>query len=223
MFTVRPAEPDDAEAICAVAREAWHAAYDDVVGAAAVDEAVDEWYDPAQMREQATQAQHFYVAVTVDEEAMADVSERGLQSVEDVERAESGFEDELVGYASGGVPDEAPEEGVVGALYVRPDHWGEGVGSKLLGSLAVDFASLAAERVVAVVIAENDLARDFFDGLGFAERGRLPSELGGVETESIELVADLGDVSDAVESREADVVPLHFETPGASERPDAEE
>ena len=51
---VRPATAADAPAIERVARDAWHDTYDDILGSDAVDAKLDEWYDPAALRESIT-------------------------------------------------------------------------------------------------------------------------------------------------------------------------
>ena len=56
---------DDAAAIQAVARDSWHAAYDDVLGPERVDDTVSSWYDPERLvTDDVEQADRpFYVAI----------------------------------------------------------------------------------------------------------------------------------------------------------------
>jgi ribosomal protein S18 acetylase RimI-like enzyme len=51
---VRPATVADVPDIERVARAAWHDTYDDILGPAAVDAKLDEWYDPVALRESIT-------------------------------------------------------------------------------------------------------------------------------------------------------------------------
>lgn len=203
MFAVRPARPGDAEAISAVAGASWHAAYDDTVGPEAVEKDVAEWYDPADLRQRAREARHFYVAGAIDDSATTESRGNGVPNAEDGTRTEA-VGGEVVGLASGGAPDGALRDGVIDAVYVRPDRWRQGIGSKLVGALIADFGARAVERVVAVVLAENEVGRSFFASLGFREIDRTPSQIGGREREAIRLMAPLDEVTAAVESIDAD-------------------
>ncbi|MFC4358869.1 GNAT family N-acetyltransferase [Halobium salinum] len=148
---IRPAAPDDAPGIAEVAREAWHAAYDDLLGPGLVDDRVDGWYDVERLREGLDAADH-YVVAEVDS---------------------GGAGTEVVGYAaaSTGVEGRPDDEATLEAIYVRPDHWGEGVGSRLLERVAGSVADTGIERLSAVVFADNEVGRAFYDRHGFAVRG----------------------------------------------------
>ena len=50
---LRSAKPADALTIERVARESWHAAYDDFLSEGTVNEVVDEWYDLDGLRDAA--------------------------------------------------------------------------------------------------------------------------------------------------------------------------
>ena len=106
---LRAATPADAPAVRAVARESWHAARDEVLGAAAVDAVLDDWYAAADVagsiRHEAT---HTFLAVD---------------------------DDEVVGFSQGRPTDEGPADAVVSRIYLRPAHWGEGYGTALLERL----------------------------------------------------------------------------------------
>jgi ribosomal protein S18 acetylase RimI-like enzyme len=66
MREVRPAETDDTPAIERIAREAWHAAYDDILGPDAVDAKLDEWYDHEELRESVTADEGVFVLAGAD-------------------------------------------------------------------------------------------------------------------------------------------------------------
>ena len=51
---VREATPEDAKAVQRVAQAAWHAAHEQIIGAEAVDELLDQWYDRDGLRERIT-------------------------------------------------------------------------------------------------------------------------------------------------------------------------
>jgi ribosomal protein S18 acetylase RimI-like enzyme len=107
VFSVRDAHPDDGAAIRAVAGPAWHAAYDDRLGVAAVDRLVDAWYAPGDLRREIAGRDPFVVA----EDASG-----------------------VVGFAQGRRV--AGGDGALSRLYVHPDAWGRGVGTALLGATA---------------------------------------------------------------------------------------
>lgn len=160
MVTIRPARPDDAEAIRDVAREAWHAVYDDLLGSAVVDRRVDEWYDPDALVESMNSPGSFSVAVDGDA---------------------------VVGFVHLGPPGpEAPapfadaDVAVLYRLYVRPARWRAGVGTELL-TAAERRVDPGFDRVRCAVYADNDVARSFF-----ADRGFEPVET--LETDPPELI-----------------------------------
>ena len=148
--TIRSAERTDVEAVQRVARAAWHAAYDDVLGPDRVDETVDSWYDPERLVEDdvADPARAFVVA-TVD--------------------------DSIVGFAEA-VPDaetstdeDDPDEDLVHLyrLYVTPDHWGEGVGTALLEHVETVFADRGFTELTLTVMAANEVGVGFYESRGF--------------------------------------------------------
>ncbi len=80
-----------------------------------------------------------------------------------------------VGYVSGGpVRDEPPAAGgEVYAIYVRPDHWGRGVGAGLLGSAEARLTTSGFSRAMLWVFTRNAAARRFYERRGWRlEPGR---------------------------------------------------
>jgi GNAT superfamily N-acetyltransferase len=162
VFSVRDAVVADVPAIRAVARPAWHAAYDDPLGHATVDTLVDDWYEPTALRDEVRDGEPFVVA----------------------ERPGS-----VVGFAQGGRASE-DEEATLSRLYVHPDEWGDGVGTALLGAVARRLP--AAETLRAVVLAANGVGHAFYDRHGFAHRGRRQTTLDGHAFEVVVRAAPLG-------------------------------
>jgi ribosomal protein S18 acetylase RimI-like enzyme len=153
-LTVRPADVDDAERIQAVARAAWHAAYDDVFGAERVDQVVSHWWAVESLRGAAAATERtFLVAsdaagVVGVAEAVPHTSERGTYRL--------------------------------GRLYVHPDSWGEGVGTRLVDEL-LDRLPSGAERLRLVVLAENPTGVSFYESYGFERVEERTGETDGVE------------------------------------------
>ncbi|WP_226022251.1 GNAT family N-acetyltransferase [Halomicrobium salinisoli] len=153
MVDVRPAEPADVPAIRRVARGGWHAAYDDRLGADAVDAVVDDWYAPETVREYVTDDDVVYLVAA---------------------------DDPVVGYAAGGPdPDAAAATARLGAIYVRPDRWREGIGGRLLEELTDRLADRGFERLRIDVLAANDVGRAFYERQGFEAVARGEVELAG--------------------------------------------
>ncbi|MFC7226565.1 GNAT family N-acetyltransferase [Salinirubellus salinus] len=152
--TVRPADPDDAEAIHALGRAAWHAAYDDVFGPDRVDRVVDQWWGVESLRG----------AAVAEERAFLVATDAGA----------------VVGVADAGP--EPGERGTyhLGRLYVHPGRWGEGVGGRLVDHLRGRLP-VRAERLRLVVLAENPVGVSFYESYGFERVDERAGETDGVE------------------------------------------
>ena len=137
---VREARPEDVPTICRIAEQAWRAAYGDFLEESTIDAAMAEWYDP-------------------------EVIHRRLDS-ESVGFFVADRDGEVLGFVNGNPAD---EDGVafLGALYVDPDHWREGLGATLLGA----FESFCRERgfqsVRFGVLEANDVGRSFYSQYGY--------------------------------------------------------
>lgn len=163
---VRDARPEDAPAIASVARASWHAAYDDLLGADVVDRTIDEWYGHKSLRDQVGTGA-FLVAVA---------------------------DGEVVGFGQGG-PDE-DGDAYLPRLYVHPDHWGAGVGTRLLGTIAGRLLADGHERIALEVFAENDVGRTFYEGHGFEVVERTTETIGGREADILHMAAPLSSLAD---------------------------
>lgn len=159
-MTVRPVRPDEASALQALGRAAWHAAYDDLLGPVAVDATVDEWWHPGRLREAATEGEdgnsRLFLVATGD---------AGLLGVVDA------------------VPD--PDEASrwrVARLYVHPAHWGEGVGTRLVDAVCERLPP-GVETLGLAVLAGNDVGVSFYESYGFDRVGVRTGEIGGQELE----------------------------------------
>ncbi len=176
---IREATPDDAPAVRRVAEVSWHAANDGVLGEEAVDELLDEWYDPEDLRESIERPEAPMFVATVD-----GVGSRSTGG-------ETASDDGVVGFAQGGPSEDGPADAVVGRIYVHPDRWGEGHGSELLERLFDAFRAAGHEDVWLAVVADNDVGRSFYDRHGFAVHEERTVEHAGVEIDDVVLVRDL--------------------------------
>lgn len=154
--SVRPARPEDAGSIRAVGRAAWHAAYDSIHGPGTVEELFDSWWSEEDLREGASDPDRWLLVAVEDGDVLGMVD------------------------AS---PDPEREAAVrVGRLYVRPDAWGEGQGTRLVDALC-ELLPDGVERLRLVVLAENDVGVSFYESYGFERVGSRVEEHGGGEHE----------------------------------------
>jgi GNAT superfamily N-acetyltransferase len=168
---LREATPEDADAIAAVATDAWWAACASALSADAVRTALTDLYDEAFLAEVAAEAAdeeefRFLVAVT---------GEGDDEDAGDSDEGES--ESEIVGFAS--AAREWADETELFTLYVDPDHWGEGTGTALLEALESWAADRGAERLVCSALAGNTVAVAFLESRGFERVREVEAEVGG--------------------------------------------
>lgn len=164
-MAVRSATPEDAPAVRQVARESWHAAHDHAVGEDTVERVIDEWYAVDDLRESIAREDRPMFVATAD--------------------------DEIVGFAQGGLTDEGPADAVVGRIYVHPDRWGEGYGTALLDRLFEELRAAGGESVWLAVVADNEVGRSFYDRRGFEVHEERTVEMFGTEVEDCVMVREL--------------------------------
>jgi ribosomal protein S18 acetylase RimI-like enzyme len=150
--TVRPADHEDVSGIQRVARRGWHAAYEDVLASETIETKLDEWYDRTTIREYVKRDDVGYFVAEADER--------------------------VLGYATGGPSDEAEDVGFLGAIYVDPDHWGEGIGSRLLDRVESFLTDSGYDRLRFRVLAENDVGTRFYRSRGYEVVEEAETELG---------------------------------------------
>lgn len=73
-----------------------------------------------------------------------------------------------------------PVEGLchVSMVFVAPDHWGEGLGGRLVDALLVEARLRGYERVQLWTQADNARGRRLYVGRGFRPSGREKAEFG---------------------------------------------
>lgn len=138
--TVRASNPRDVTAVQRVATTAWHAAYDDLLGADVVDRALDEWYE--------------------DEAIEAGIS-HDAQDFLVAERDEA-----VLGYAHVG-PHPPRRVYQLYRLYVHPDEWRQGIGRQLLAAVEQALYDRDVARYEAEVFADNEATIAFYEANGF--------------------------------------------------------
>lgn len=149
--TVRPAVAADVDGVCDIAARGWTAAYGDFLPRSVIDAAMARWYDPDGVAARVAGDGAFFVA----------------------------DDDGVIGYVSGVPADDDPDEVVLEAIYVDPDRWGEGVGSRLLRRFETWCRDRGRPSVRFRVLAGNDLAPPFYRSHGYRVVGETETELFG--------------------------------------------
>lgn len=163
----REATPADAEATQRVAHAAWHAAHAPIIGADAVEELLSEWYDREELKA-TIQRDNTTMFLAIEAE-----------------------EEEVIGFAEGGPSEEGPADAVVWRIYVHPERWGNGAGTELLTRLFDALRAEDCDSVWLAVMAENDVARGFYEKHGFETYQARTVEHVGHEVEDRVLVREL--------------------------------
>ncbi len=152
--TIRKTTADDAAAIQSVARTSWHAAYDEFLGEATVEEIVGSWFAP--------------------ENVVADVN-RGERPFFVAER-----DGDVVGFVIGVSDDEQDATFHLYRIYVHPDHWDAGVGTRLLERFEDELREQGVREIRLSVIEPNEPAIAFYESRGFERVGEEEDEQFGV-------------------------------------------
>ena len=136
---VRPATLDDVDGIRRVAEADWEAAYGDILAPETRARCLTEWYSPETVERAVTEPSvGYFVAV----------------------------DDGVIGYASGDVT-RSESVGRLSSLYVHPDRWDSGVGTRLLDAVESTLADRGATELRILVLAENAVGVEFYRSRGF--------------------------------------------------------
>lgn len=146
---IRPATVEDAIALGALHVRTWRAAYQGIVP------------DTVLNRMSETQRQaHFEQAIATQQEETY-VLEKGS---------------EIVGFLTLGAArdaDLAPHStGEIWGIYISPNHWRQGLGSRLVSYAEQLLRDRAYDQAVLWVLAENQTARVFYEAWGFRPDGQ---------------------------------------------------
>lgn len=162
MTPIRWAEVDDAAELADVHVSTWQKAYADIFPARYL-EGLDRSARTEWWRRFLARGARVHVAVT----------------------------DRVVGFCH---PDTSHDQdwGEIYAIYVHPDHWGEGHGHELLVAGESTLTSLGHGRALLWVLEANDRARRFYESHGW-EPGKPMriEEIGGVQVTELRYQKDL--------------------------------
>lgn len=166
---VRPAGPDDAPAIEAIARAAWWEAYPAVLDTEVIDETLDAVYDPAFIREAMGDHDDLLYLVAEADDGEVSAANRTSSDVPSDGGTPLGFASAQQTWA---------DEVEIHTLYVDPDHWGEGVGSALLANVTESAEAAGVDRLRVGVLSGNHVGRAFFESNGFERVETRTAEFG---------------------------------------------
>lgn len=133
-----------------VAQESWRHDYPDVLTRESIHDGLDEWYATDQIELELARNDRLML--------VADTDER------------------VVGFAHGVWDD---NEGDILRLYVTPEHRGQEIGRQLLEHTRSELFEKGVDRIVALVLAANDLGNEFYRAFGFEKRGEDQTKIAG--------------------------------------------
>jgi ribosomal protein S18 acetylase RimI-like enzyme len=148
---LRPATRDDVGAIHRVAERAWYEAHAPIVGTAAVEAFLAEYYD----------AESFHTRI----DAEATILTMAVDGDCDV-----------VGFTSARPSGDRAWTFDLERIYVHPASWGEGVGRRLLDHVERTVRDRGGERIELGVMAENDRAVGFYEAAGYTRADEVYDE-----------------------------------------------
>ena len=163
----REATLDDIVSIQRVARASWHKAHGPILGENAVEKLLDRWYSRDRLKE-SIRGEDVIMFVAIDD-------------------------NQVVGFTQGGPTEDGPADAAVGAIYVLPEYWGKRLGTELLERLFDIFRTDDYDSVWLTVMADNDVARSFYDKHGFDVYEERTVELAGQEVDDVVLIRSLID------------------------------
>lgn len=175
MAALRDAEPADAPAIAVVVVASWRAAYrgllpDDVLAGLSVDERERQWSTVLTAR-----PRHTRVVVAALGDAVVGFAATGPPLIAD-DRADPGLGD-------------------LYALYLDPEVWRRGIGTRLHAAALDRLRSCGFTHAGLWVLDTNERALRFYLGRGWTDSGRARTDHGpgGTELHERRLVRDLSD------------------------------
>lgn len=147
---IRRADSADIDAIERVAEATWNTDYPGILNREAIEEGVEEWYDPGRLESELE-----------EEDAVVLVAE---------------IDDEVVGFAHAV---RQQRTGFILRVYTHPEARGEGVGSELLSHARDALIKRGVDSIRAMVLAGNEPGNAFYESFGFEKVGEDETVIGG--------------------------------------------
>jgi GNAT superfamily N-acetyltransferase len=159
---LRRATPADAAALAAVEVASWRAAYRGLMPDAFLN-ALSETEKTAHWRENLLK--HGQLGRKRVVVALAD--------------------ERIIGFVRIGAEQDTSEAGLLYLLYALPEHWGHGVGRRLMSAALDELRDLGLRQALLWVLRDNQRARRFYEMQGWLEDGQVSADdYGGVELEA---------------------------------------
>ncbi len=180
MPQVRPVTLEDVSAIRRIARESWHAAYDEILGPEGVEGLIDNWYTESTLEESirrtARRETDVFLIGTLENTATGGTG----TAIEPSEDARSmspvGFAQATPVNSGDGTDQRVETTAELNRIYVDPDAWDNSVGSALLEGVEQALAE-SFERLQLKVLAGNTVGISFYESTGFE---RLETQTSGL-------------------------------------------
>jgi ribosomal protein S18 acetylase RimI-like enzyme len=150
---IRDATPDDIEGIQQVARDSLDASYGHLLDEAVIENAVENWYDEASLREDLSAGDAVFLVAEED--------------------------DRIAGFAQSYVLDNRESIGEIDWLHVSPDFRGQGLGTRLLRKCEELLVAHGVDRIEGRVLVANESGADFYAEHGFSKAGDRRVDIGG--------------------------------------------
>lgn len=148
--SIRDATVEDIPGIQRVAHRGWTATYGEFLPEAVIETILADWYAPDQLEASITAANTTYLVAETDD---------------------------IAGYASAAPTEDG--EAQLYAIYIDPDQWDEGIGTRLLEAVTERLTADDIERLRVEVLADNTVGISFYESREFertAERDRRIGE-----------------------------------------------
>lgn len=139
---LRDGTPEDVEAIRAVAHASLTESYGDVVDEDLLEDAIDGWYDTAELAEDIVAPRVVFPLAVED--------------------------GDVVGFAESYVVEHVRERvGEIDWLHVHPDYRGKGIGSDLLARVETELRDADVDRIEGRVLVANEAGTEFYEQEGY--------------------------------------------------------
>lgn len=162
---IREATTADVDRIRSIARNSLSASYTEFLDEERIEAAVEQWYGEDLADDLDRETSRYLVAETDD--------------------------GDLAGFSHSELLGEGPETGRIHWIHVDPDHRGRGTGVRLLVRTREELLDVGADRIVSVVLEDNEVGNEFYEAQGFERVGEREIEIGDATyTENVYLESE---------------------------------